>query len=277
MRVGIWFYGLATIITGILDLVWGAFEASHQPIKAMGQHIPGERVLAYIAGVWMVAAGTAILSRRSARMGAAATAIIYLIFAFFWIPRLLVMTHMFGFKIGVVIFGLGGIGAQVLLAAPAAFIYAAIAPPGAWQERAAIAGRWMLGVPPILIGLGHLINLHAYAGFVPHWIPFANFWVVFTGMAFLLAGGAIAFGVRDVLAARLLALMLLVFEAAVEVPPVFVQPHSQGAWGGTVYNLTAIGACWIFAEFVANQRQANQSKVGVAGYVAMPQADSVVA
>jgi hypothetical protein len=62
MRVGIWFYGLATIITGILDLVWGAFEASHQPIKAMGQHITGERVLAYIAGVWMVAAGTAILS-----------------------------------------------------------------------------------------------------------------------------------------------------------------------------------------------------------------------
>ena len=107
MRGGIWFYGLATIITGILDLVWGAFEASHQPIKAMGRHIPGEHVLAYIAGAWLVAAGLAILSRRNARMGAAGSAIIYLIFAFFWIPRFYVMTHMFGFGIGVVVFVLG--------------------------------------------------------------------------------------------------------------------------------------------------------------------------
>jgi uncharacterized membrane protein len=277
MRVGIWFYGLATIITGILDLVWGAFEASHQPIKAMGRHIPGEHVLAYIAGAWLVAAGLAILSRRNARMGAAGSAIIYLIFAFFWIPRFYVMTHMFGFGIGVVVFVLGGIGAQVLLAAPAAFVYAAIAPPGAWRERAATVGRWMLGVPPILLGLGHLINLHAYARFVPHWIPLANFWVVVTGMAFLLAGGAIVSGVRDVLAARLLALMLLVFEFAIEVRPVFAQPHSQQAWGGAVYNLTAIGACWIFAEFVANRRRANQNKISVTGHVAMAEADSIVA
>lgn len=36
MRAGIWFYGLATVVTGILDLVWGAFEASHQPLRAPG-------------------------------------------------------------------------------------------------------------------------------------------------------------------------------------------------------------------------------------------------
>jgi uncharacterized membrane protein len=277
MRVGIWFYGLATVVTGILDLVWGAFEASHQPIRALG-HIPGEHVLAYIAGASLVAAGLAILSRHTAAAGALGSAIIYLIFGLFWIPRFHVMAHMFGFGIGVVIFGLGGIAAQVLLAAPAPIVYAAIAPPGpVWQERAATAGRWMLGVPPILLGLGHLINLHAYAGFVPHWVPFGTFWVVFTGMAFLLAGIAIVSGIQDVLAARLLALMLLVFEAAVEVPPVFVRPHSQEAWGGAVYNLTAIGACWIFAEFVANRRQADQITSSVAGHVATPQADSVVA
>jgi hypothetical protein len=54
MRFGIWLYGLATVVTGILDLVWGTFEASHQPLRALG-HIPGEHVLAYIAGVWPVA------------------------------------------------------------------------------------------------------------------------------------------------------------------------------------------------------------------------------
>jgi hypothetical protein len=268
MKVGVWFYGLATVATGILNIVWGEFEASHQPIKSLGQHVAGQHVLAYIAGVWLVAAGMAILWRRTARVGAAGSAMIYLIFALFWVARFFGITHVYGFRIGAIIFGLGGIAAQVLLISAAAIVYAATASPDPiGRERAAIAGRWMLGLPPITFGLGHLINLHVYASFVPHWVPFGIFWVVFTGIAFLLAGSAIVSGIRDVLAARLLALMLLLFEAAVEVPPVFIQPHNQGAWGGAVYNLTAIGACWIFAEFVASRRQADRSKTGVAGHV----------
>ena len=266
MRVGVWFYGLATVATGVLDIVWGAFEAGHQPIQSFSRHITGDRVLAYVAGVWLVAAGMAILWRRTARMGAAASATIYLIFALFWLPRFYTATHRFGFRIGVLIFVLGGFGAQLFLAAPAAIVYAANASPDpVWRERAAIAARWMLGLPPIAFGLGHLINLHAYARFVPHWVPFGNFWVVLTGIAFLLAGSAIVSGIGDVLAARLLALMLLLFEAAVEIPPVFSQPHNQVAWGGAVYNLTAIGACWIFAEFVAGRRRADRNIAGFAG------------
>jgi uncharacterized membrane protein len=271
MRVGVWFYGLATVATGVLDIVWGAFEASHQPIRSFSQHIAGERVLAYIAGIWLVSAGMAILWRRTERMGAAASAMIYLIFALFWLPRFYTATHAFGLRIGVLIFVLGGFAAQLLLAAPGAIVYAANASPDpVWRERAAIAAPWMLGLPPITFGLGHLINLHAYARFVPHWVPFGIFWVVLTGIAFLLAGSAIVSGIRDVLAARLLALMLLLFEGAVEIPPVFSQPHSQGAWGGAIYNLTAIGACWIFAEFVASRRRSDGNKTGVAASASHP-------
>jgi uncharacterized membrane protein YphA (DoxX/SURF4 family) len=268
MRVGVWFYGLATIVTGILDVVWGALEASHQPIQALG-HISGERVLAYLAGIWLVAAGTAILWPRTARVGAAASAVIYVVFALLWVPRLFALTHKFGLGIGVTLFGLGGVAAQMLFVSPATIVYATPAVTDAvWQERAAIAARWLLGVPPILWGLAHLVSLRAYAGFVPHWVPFGRFWVVVTGIAFLLAGLAIVSGVRDVLAAKLLALMLLVFEFTVEIPPVFVQPHSQGAWGGAVYNLTAIGACLIFTEFVASRRQVDRREMLVAEQVA---------
>jgi len=266
MRVGVWFYGWATVVTGILDIVWGKFEASHQPVQSFAPHLPGQQLLAYIAGVWLVAAGMAILWRRTARIGAAGSAMIYLIFGLLWLPRLYTTTHVFGFRIGVLIFVLGGVAAQWLLAAPAALIYATNASPDlAWREKAATAARCLLGVPPITFGLGHLINLRAYASFFPHWLPFGTFWIVLTGIAFLLAGCAIVSGIRDVLAARLLALMLLVFEAAVEIPPVFMQPHKQEAWGGAMYNLTAIGACWIFAEFVASRRHADENKTGVAG------------
>ena len=152
MRVGVWFYGLATVATGILDIVWGAFEASHQPIQSLGQHIPGEHVLAYLAGAWLVAAGMAILWRRTARMGIAGSAMIYLIFALFWLPRFHAMTQKFGFRIGVIIFVLGGIAAQVLLAAPAAIIYPATASPDTpWRERAADRRPLDVGVAPNLL------------------------------------------------------------------------------------------------------------------------------
>src|ERR1700677_3713987 len=87
MKVGVWFYGLGTALTGILDIAWGKFDASHQPIKFLGQSVPGRHILAIVAGVWLVAAGLAILWRRSARIGAAASAIAYLIFAAFWLSR----------------------------------------------------------------------------------------------------------------------------------------------------------------------------------------------
>src|SRR5580698_7993847 len=87
MKVGVWFYGLGTALTGILDIAWGACDASHQPIKSLGKNLPGQHLLAYVAGVWLVAAGLAILWRRSARIGAAASAIAYLIFAALWLPR----------------------------------------------------------------------------------------------------------------------------------------------------------------------------------------------
>jgi hypothetical protein len=77
------------------------------------------------------------------------------------------------------------------------------------------------------------------------------------------------------LAARLLALMLLLFEGLVEVPPIFIRLHNQATWGAAVYNLTAIGACWIFAEFVANR--ADRGRIEPAENVATLQPDRVVA
>ena len=258
MKIGVWLYGWATIVTGILNIIWGDFEASHQPIDTLVKHVPGQQVLAYLAGLWLIAAGLAILWRRTERIGAAASALIYLIFALLWLPRFYTVTHTFGLKVGVLVFVLGGVAAQVMFIAPAAFVYATNASTDpVWRERAAVAGRWMLGLPPISFGLGHLINLSAYGRFVPHWVPFPYFWVVLTGIAFLLAGLAIVSGIQDVLAATLLALMLLVFEFTVEIPPVFAQVHSQPAWGGAVYNLTAMGACWIFVKLALSRRQEN--------------------
>ena len=276
MKVGVWFYALGTVLTGILDIAWGAFDGSHQPIQSLGKNFPGQHILAYVAGIWLVAAGLAMLWRRSARMGAAASAIAYLMFAALWLPRYYAGIHMYGWRIAVFMGVSFGLAQQIMLVAPAAIVYAfPAAADSLSQKRAAIAARWMLGLPPIIFGLFHLTSIRIFASIVPHWMSFGYFWAGLTGIAFLLAGSAICLGIMDIPAARLLALMLLLFEGFVEVPPIFIRSHNQATWGAAVYNVAAIGACWIFAEFLAGR--ADGRRIGPAENVTLSRPDQVVA
>ena len=276
MKVGVWFYGLGTALTGILDIAWGDFDASHQPVQALGKNLPGQHLLAYVTGVYLVAAGLAILWRRSARIGAAASAIAYLIFAALWLARYSAGIHTFGLRIEVLFGVTFGLAQQLMLVAPAAIIYAFTASPDSLlQRRAVITARWMLGLPPVIFGLFHLIGLRVFATIVPQWMSFGYFWAALTGIAFFLAGIAICAGIMDVLAARLLGLMLLLFEGLVEIPPIFIRLHNQATWGAAVYNVTAIGACWIFSEFLASR--ADRKRIGPTENVTVSRPDPVVA
>jgi hypothetical protein len=276
MKVGVWSYGLGTALTGVLNIAWGAFDATHQPIKSLGVSLPAQHILACVAGVWLVAAGLAILWRRSARLGAAASAIVYLIFAAFWLARYYSGIHALGWRIDVLLGVTFGIAQQLMLVAPAVIVYVSTSSPTSlFPKRAAIAARWMLGLPPVIFGLFHLVGLRVFASIVPHWMSFGYFWAALTGIAFFLAGCAICSGIMDVLAARLLALMLLLFECLVEIPPIFIRLHNEATWGAAVYNVAAIGACWIVADFLTGR--ADRGRIGLARNVAMPPPDQVVA
>lgn len=276
MKPGVWFYGLGTALTGILELAWGAFDPSHQPIKSLGVNAAGLHVLACITGVCLVVAGIAILWRRTARIAAAASAIAYSLFTALWLLRYFVAIHALGWRFDGLAGTSFGLAQQLLLVAPAAIVYASAASPDSrLQKNAAIAARWMLGVPPVLFGSLHLLGIRAFATIVPHWMSFGYFWAALTGIAFMLAGSAICSGMMDVLAARLFALMLLLFEVLVEIPPVFIRLHNQATWGAAVYNLSAIGACWIFAEFVAGR--AERGRIAPAENVTLARPDRVVA
>jgi hypothetical protein len=255
----------------------GSFHEFCEALRIhLGKNIPGQHILACVAGVWLVGAGLAILWRRNARIGAAASAIVYLIFVAFWLPRYYAGIHALGWRIDALLGISFGVAQQLLLVAPAAIVYASTASSDSpLQDRAAIAARWMLGLPPIVFGLAHLVGIHVFASIVPQWMPFGNFWAVPTGIAFFLAGSAICSGIMDVLAARLLAVMLLLFEGLVEIPPVFIRPHNQGAWGAVVCNLVAVGACLIFAEFLTCR--AHRGRISPARNAAISRPDPVVA
>jgi uncharacterized membrane protein YphA (DoxX/SURF4 family) len=257
MRAGVYVYAAGSIAAGILDLIWGEFEAAHQPIQALGDHIPGREILAYIAAIWLVAGGAAILWRRTVRAGAWALAAIYFIFAAFWLPRFYTATHVYGFRIAVFIGVLVGVAQQLILVAAAGIILASFATrDSAWLSRAPLLARWTFGLASIDFGLAHITAIRIVAAMVPKWMPWGgDFWAILTGIAFVLAGIAILSGILDLLAARLLALMLLFFSVLVLAPGALAHPHNHVASGSNAYNLALVGAVWILAESIAAKRR----------------------
>ena len=264
-KSAVYLYAAGSMAAGVLDLIWGEFEAAHQPIQAFGDHIPGREVLATVAALLLIAGGAAILWRRTARVGAAVLAGIYVVFAVFWLPRFYTAPHALGFRAPVFIGMLGGVAQQLILVGAAGILYAWLhAHDANGRSRALRVGRWVFGLSSIDFGLGHLTGVQEVAGMVPKWMPLGGgFWAIGTGVAFVAAGVAIVARRTDVLAARLLALMLFVFSVTVLAPGPFVHPHNHVAWGSNAYNLAAVGAVWIYAEAIAVLRA--RTKVEIPG------------
>ncbi len=252
-KAGVYLCGLATAGAGTMDLIWGDFEPAHQPIGALGDHIPGRVIFAYVTAVWMIAAGFALISRRTARAGGIATCIIYFVFGMFWLPRFYTAPHVLGVHLTVFVGVLGGIFTQWIVAAAGLIVYSSLARPGlTWPQRQITLAVAVFGIGSVLFGLAHLTGVKFVARMIPRWMPLGGaFWVVVSGTAFVLAGLAILTGNLRGLATRLLALMLLIFEVIL-IPLVFANPRDHVAWGANAYNLAAAGAVLIFAAFIGN-------------------------
>jgi len=258
-KVGFYVFSLSPIAAGIMDLVWGDFEAAHQPIQAFGDHIPGRRIFAYIVAIWMVAGGAAMLSRRTARAGATALAAVYLIFAIFWLPRLYTAPHVLGFRMDVLVGVVAATFQQLILVVAGVIGYRSADTHGLSSQKSLMVARWTFGLGAVLFGWAHLTRLtrvQVVAPMVPKWMPLGGeFWAIVTGICFVLAGIAILSSIRDVAAAQLLALMLLVFSLLVLAPNLLAFPRSHVVWGSNAYNLAAVGAAWMLAEQMASPRE----------------------
>jgi hypothetical protein len=270
MKIGLAVFGIASIASGILDLIWGELEPAHQPLQAWGNHVPGMTIFAYIAAAWLIAGGAAMLWRRSLEFGAAALAILYAIFVLFPLPRFYTAPHYLGYGAATYIGVLGSVCEQIILFVAAAVAWAWVAR-GSLSHRAALIARWTFGLCSIDFGLSHLTAVWAVLPMIPKWMPLSGtFWTVLTGIAFVLAGLAIVSGVLDALAAWLLGSMLLVFSALALTPLIFATPHDHVSWGGNAYNLTAVGAAWIIAEWLGDRQRLVQSRLSTGSANPLP-------
>jgi len=105
------------------------------------------------------------------------------------------------------------------------------APPHAsWLEKIILCGPVFIGVPLVLFGIDHYLFPAEIGQIVPAWIPAHAFWVYFVGTCLLLGGLSIVFQKYAGLSAGLFGLMLLCFEALMNIPAVVAAPHDRMIW-----------------------------------------------
>jgi uncharacterized membrane protein YphA (DoxX/SURF4 family) len=254
---GIYVFGISSVASGILDVIWKEFEPAHQPVQALSEQIADVKVLVYLGIFLLIAGGAAIFFRRTARYGAVALAVIYAFFGVCALRRFYTAPLYLGYNISVYIGVLGSIGEQFILVLAAMIIYSESLHRGSLSKRMAQIIRLTFGLIVVDFGLTHLTGIQVVVSMIPAWMPFGgSFWAVLSGICFVLAGVGILSGLLDVLAARLLALMLLIFNIVVLIPLIFVAPQDHVSWGANVYNLTVAAAAWIMADWLSTRRPA---------------------
>lgn len=253
MWIGVYLLSVGTVCAGVLDLVWRDFDPGHQPFGGLGYYVPDRAILACVTGAWLVLAGSFTLWRGTERMGQFAMAAIYFIIGLLSFPHLYTLLHKYGFHWTLAVGVLGQFFLQLLVVA-GCLVLNRPQVQTCWSKTSGQLARWMLGIGGILAGVGHMDNTKGLVHMIPKWMPFApSIWIVISGIGFILAGAAILTAVLDLLAARLLALMLFLFQIIL-VPILFEYPHAHQAWGATAFNLAVAGSVCIYAASIAARK-----------------------
>ena len=239
---GIQVYGIAAIVIGAAMMVWRDFAPFWHPVPAS---VPGRATLAVVAGILLVAAGVGVQFRQFSKPALIVLAILYVIAALLWIPRVLLLPRVYGTW--------GGLLEQFSPAAAAMLAYASL-DSTTFSRKLETVARVLFGMCAISFGLNHFFAIPQTARIVPAWIPPGQvFWAIATGVADVLAGIAIITRVADVLAARLLTLLIVLYGLLIWLPTLIEAPRNFTSWTGNGINLAVAGAAWIVADVLSKR------------------------
>jgi uncharacterized membrane protein len=235
-------YSAGAVGLGVLCLVAGNLAYVFQPVP---RWMPWHAGLAYLCGAVLVAAGGALLARRTMRLAALVLAINFCVWLLLCnLPAALSKPTVVGYW--------EGCGLNMTVIAGGWILYAlsgsSLAGGGrlVGDDGVRLARRvFAAGVP--LIGLAHFVNAHEATAYVPSWFPLPIGWVYLTGAAHVAAGLALWFGVVARLAAVLEAAQITAFVIIAHIPAVCRAPADRLEWAQLVYAVAIAGAAWLVA------------------------------
>lgn len=187
--IGRIFFATGLIAFGVMHFIYGDFVAGRAP--AWPESMPGRIAWAYVSGGILIAAGAAIISGKIARTAAITAGTMIFLWALVRnIPIALADTGLGGdwTRLGKSLVFFGGAyavaGSFPRTRGAGAFVEIISS-----RDSLLLVGRLTLGLFMILCGIQHFLFVEFVASLVPSWIPGANFWTYFAGIA-LMAGGA---------------------------------------------------------------------------------------
>lgn len=221
------------MLFGALTVVsreWGGF-AFHAK-NAVDDVVPYTAAFVYVAG------GLLIQVPRTVRLGAAIMSIAFALSALLYAGAVVLRFAEPGIWDG--LFERLGIFAGAFIV----FERTSRAP----DARLLGAARTLFGICVVSYTLAQALFLHATATLVPTWIPPGQtFWAVTTTVAFALAAIAFLTGLGTLLAARLLALMVLIFGVTIWIPKTVAAPSSLFVWSELGWTFAIAATAWIVA------------------------------
>jgi uncharacterized membrane protein len=120
--------------------------------------------------------------------------------------------------------------AVVLLAVGVSLAIKKAPPQADWLEKTILCGPTFIAMPMAVFGLDHYFFPVGVGRIIPAWIPAHAFWVYFVGTCLILGALSIVLQKYAWLAAGLFGIMLLCFEALMNIPGVVKVPHSRLIW-----------------------------------------------
>ena len=255
----VWLFSIGMIGLGALAVISRDFAFSWQPVP---EFHPGRETLAVICGLFMIAAGIALLFRATA----AVTSRVILPFLLAWlclkIPAVMVAPRIEGVWIGVGEIGMLLAGGLVLFARFSELEGSGFFSGLTGQKGIRIA-QVIFGIAVIPVGLGHIFYVQITASLVPAWLPFRDALAYLTGIAQILCGLAILLLIFPRVAALMETAMLALFAFLVWGPDTWFSgvPKLAGTPAGARFPLTAFLITWIIgasALLIANNSASNK-------------------
>jgi hypothetical protein len=228
-------FGVASFAFGLITIAWHDYNGWHHPLY-----------LVYAAAAALIFGGAAIQFPKTAKAGAAVLAAVFLVFTAQCVPGILAAPKIYN--------SWANFFEQFSLVTGSALVYARFS--SAWpQETLNRIGRVLLSICTASFTLEQAFYLAPTATLVPKWLPPSQmFWAIATTVFFALAALALLTNRMALLAARLLAIMLLLFGLIVWVPLLLSSPRSHTNWSETVETFAIAGVAWILADLLGESR-----------------------
>jgi len=249
-NLGVFVYAASAVVLGILGLASGDFATSWQHV---GPNVPLRAPLAYLTALIELAAGLALLWRRTARVGALTLTIVYSVFTLLWVPGALVNLGNFD--------PIGNVFEEFSLVAAGLVLWAIFSPADSWIARRRHFFVLLFGICPISFGIVHIMDMPGLLGAIPAWLPPTRmFWAYATTLGFFGASVAILTGILAPLASRLLTAEILVFEFLFWIPNLSAAPHVHSNWAGNAISIAIGGAAWTVSDLICHAAKPVPSK-----------------